>query len=140
MRVAFHKGGNLIGDKVIKWWDAGIYSHCEIILSDGKWVSASFMDKMCVRGKYINPTPGSWDYINIPDSYEAGVREFFKKTEGMKYDLLGQVRFVIAPLRGSGNKYWCSEWVAEAVGLREPWRYGPNGLYNVLCTIKEEST
>jgi hypothetical protein len=139
MRVAFHKGGNLVGDKIIKWWDDGLYSHAEIVFSDGLWASASFMDGQKVRGKYINPSADGWDYITLPSSYEKPAREFFAKTDGVKYDLFGQVRFIVAPYRGRGDKYWCSEWVAEALGLREPWRYGPNGLYNVLCTIKEES-
>lgn len=139
MRVAFHKGGNLIGDKLIKWWDDGIYSHAEVIFSDGLWASASFMDSMEVRGKFIVPGENKWDYLTMPAVYEQPARDFFLKTQGVKYDLFGQARFVIAPLRGMSDKYWCSEWVAEALGLREPWRYGPNGLYNVLCTLKETS-
>jgi len=139
MKVAFHKGGNMIGDKLVKWWDAGPYSHCEVVFSNGLWASASFMDDMKVRGKFINPGENTWDYLTLPAHYEEPARKFFNATEGVKYDLFGQVRFVLAPLRGQGDKYWCSEWVAEALGLKEPWRYGPNGLYNVLCTIKEAS-
>ena len=123
MKVAFHKGGNLIGDKVIKWWDSGLYSHCEVIFSDDLWASASFMDKQRVRGKYITPKEGKWDYITLPSSYEKTARDFFVKTDGVKYDLFGQVRFIVAPYRGMGDKYWCSEWVAEALGLREPWHH-----------------
>lgn len=136
MRVAFHKGGKLIGDKLIKWWDDGIYSHCEVVFSDGLWASASFMDGMKVRGKHISPTPGSWDYLDLPDRLETNARTFLALTEGMDYDLLGMARFVIAPLRGAGSKYWCSEWVAEALGMQEPWRYGPNGLYAALTALK----
>lgn len=132
MRVAFHRGGNLIGDKIIKWWDAGPYSHAEIVFSDGLWASASFMDGMRVRGKYIAPSADKWDYIDLPDGYEKPARDFFNATDGVKYDLLGQVRFIVAPLRGNSDKYWCSEWVAEALGMSEPWRYGPNGLYAAL--------
>ena len=138
MKVAFHKSGNLIGDKLIKWWDAGIYSHCEVVFDNGLWASASFMDGAKVRGKFIAPSAGNWDYLTLPDHYEPPALDFFRRTEGAGYDLLGQARFVIAPLRGRGNKYWCSEWVAEALQLREPWRYGPNGLYNVLAALQEE--
>lgn len=137
MKIAFHKGGNLVGDKLIKWWDAGPYSHTEIIFGDGLWASASFMDKMEVRGKFIVPGKNKWDYLTLPGKYEQPARDFFARTEGAKYDLFGQIRFVISPLRGVSDKYWCSEWVAEALGLREPWRYGPNGLYNVLLSIEE---
>lgn len=139
MRVAFHKGGNQIGDRIIKWWDDGLYSHAEIIFSTGLWASASFMDGMKVRGKFIIPGENNWDYLTLPAAYEAPALEFFKQTDGIRYDLFGQVRFIFAPYRGRGNKYWCSEWVAAALGLREPWRYGPNGLYNVLCTLKEDT-
>jgi hypothetical protein len=92
VRVAFHKGGNLIGDRLIKWWDAGIYSHCEVVFSDGLWASASFMDGMKVRGKRITPAEGHWDYLTLPASYEQPARDFFEKTEGIAYDLFGQVR------------------------------------------------
>lgn len=136
MKVAFHKG-TLVGDRLIRWWDAGPYSHCEIVFSDGLWASASLMDDRRVRGKRINPTAGRWDYLDLPDHYEQPARDFFARTEGARYDLLGQVRFVLAPLRGQGDKYWCSEWVAEALGLREPWRYGPNGLHNVLLALQK---
>ena len=132
MKVAFHKTGERVGDRLIKWWDAGPYSHCEVVFSDGLWASASLMDGAKVRGKRINPTEGSWDYLTLPGSSELAARNFFARTEGMKYDLLGMARFVIAPLRGSSNGYWCSEWAGEALGLQEPWRYGPNGLFNVL--------
>ena len=136
MKVAFHKGGQRMGDKLIKWWDAGPYSHCEVVFDDGLWASASLMDGAKVRGKRINPTPGSWDYLDLPGS-ELAARNFFARTEGTGYDLLGLARFVIAPCRGAGDRYWCSEWVAEALGLKEPWRYGPNGLHNVLCALRE---
>lgn len=139
MKVAFHKGGNLIGDRIIKWWDAGIYSHCEVVFGDGLWASASFMDGQKVRGKFINPADSHWDYLTLPASYEAAARAFFTQTEGSGYDLFGMTRFIIAPLRGAGDKYWCSEWVAEALGLREPWRYGPNGLHAALSCLSPEN-
>lgn len=137
MIVAFRKNGKHVGDKVIRWWDDGLYSHCEIIFNDGLWASASYMDGKKVRGKYVTPDPDSWDFITLPDSYEQPARDFYNKTVGTAYDLFGQVRFIVAPYRGGGDKYWCSEWVAAALNLREPWRYGPNGLYNVICTLKD---
>jgi len=137
VKVAFHKTGKRVGDRLIKWWDAGPYSHCEVVFSDGLWASASLMDNMKVRGKHINPSKGSWDYLELPASYELAARNFFARTEGADYDLFGLLHFVIAPIQGSKDKYWCSEWVAEALGLQEPWRYGPNGLYHMLCALKE---
>ena len=136
MKIAFHKGSKLLGDKLIRWWDDGPYSHCEVVFSDGLWASASFMDNLCVRGKHINPSPANWDYLHIPDKYEQPARQFLAETDGMKYDVLGLVRFIVAPMRGVSDKYWCSEWVAEALGLEDPWRYGPNGLYAALKLIE----
>lgn len=134
MKAAFYKGrGNPVNWFIAKW-DGGKYSHCELIVADGRSMSASFRDKG-VRAKTIDYDPAKWDIIELPAHLETRVLAFFSKTEGKKYDLFGQIRFLVAPLTGDRNKYWCSEWVAAALGLQEPYRYGPNGLYATLCSL-----
>jgi hypothetical protein len=138
MKLAFYKAKGNLMNALIRWWDAGIYSHCELVFSDGLSASATFRDGRMVRGKYIEYHPDNWDFVELPDSFEAKAREFYKDTEGMPYDLFGQLRFLFAYSKGNSKAFWCSEWVAQALGLREPWRYGPNGLYNVVCELKGE--
>lgn len=132
MKIAFYKSTKSVYNTFIRWWDAGHYSHCELIFSDGLAASASFADGQCVRSKQIDFDPANWDFIELPSHLEADARAFFEATEGKGYDLIGQIRFLIAPYQGQKNKFWCSEWVASAIGMEQPWRYGPNGLYAAL--------
>jgi hypothetical protein len=132
MKAAFYKGKGTVFNGFIRWWDAGAYSHVEIVFSDGLAASASFRDGQQVRTKQIDFNDGHWDFIELPDELEDQARAFLVKTDGMPYDLLGQIRFLIAPMKGQKSKFWCSEWVAAALGMDQPWRYGPNGLYAAL--------
>lgn len=78
--------------------------------------------------KRISYDPNNWDYIELPSELESYARSFYESTKGMPYDLFGQLRFFVSPLGVSKDTYWCSNWVASALGMPEPWRYGPNGL------------
>lgn len=136
MKVAFYKAKGNAMNGLIRFWDGGPYSHCELVLSRGVSASATVRDGMQVRSKYINFSDANWDFLDVPPHLEAAAVEFFRKTEGMPYDLIGQFRFILNPYRGSADKYWCSEWVAEALGMPDAWRYGPNGLYAPPPPIK----
>lgn len=131
-RIAFYKGKGNLFNGFVRFWDGGKYSHSELVFSDGMSASASWRDGRQVRGKYIDFNPEHWDFVDVPAHMESRARHFFAVTKSAPYDLAGQVRFAIAPLRGSREGYWCSEWVAEALGMPDPWRYGPNGLYAAL--------
>lgn len=134
MKVAFYKGKGNIYNKLIRFWDGGIYSHCELVFSDGMSVSASYTDGKQVRMKAITYDPAKWDFVELSDRLEDNVRHFFEQTKGKDYDLIGQIRFLISPLKGSKSGYWCSEWIAHALGMRDSWRHSPNSLYAVLAS------
>src|SRR5690606_42064769 len=106
--------------------------HCELVFSDGMSVSASWRDGRRVRTKRIAFNPAHWDFIELPAHLEASAQRFFDQTDGKKYDLLGQLRFVIAPLRGAKQGYWCREWCAAALGFADAWRYSPNILFSAV--------
>jgi len=131
-RLAFYKAEGGLHNKVIRWWDCGKYSHVELVFSDGMSATATVRDGSQVRMKRINYDPAKWDFIELPASLEAQARHFYAQTKGMKYDLIGQLRFAVAPYKGVRSRYWCSEWVAAALGMADPWRYGPNGLYAAI--------
>lgn len=135
-KAAFYKGQGNLFNRLIRWWDGGPYSHCELVFSDGMSASASYRDGQKVRMKRIEFDAGSWDFVVLPDELEAQARMFFEKTKDMKYDLLGQARFVYAPGRGDKTGYWCSEWIAAALSMPSPWRYGPNGLSDSLLLLQ----
>lgn len=134
-KLAMYKGEGNLFNALVRYWDSGIYSHCELIFSDGLAASASYRDGQQVRGKYIDFNDGHWDFIELPAHLEDNARRFFEKTNGVGYDLIGQVRFFAAPFHGQKKKYWCSEWIASALGMTEPWRYGPNGLNSAITDI-----
>ena len=57
--------------------------------------------------------------------------DFYKKTQGKKYDFIGLMSPVLGNLHDD-NKYFCSEWCAEAIGLISPNKYSPCSLYRYL--------
>ena len=136
-RLAMYKGRGNLFNAFIRFWDGGIYSHCELVFSNGISASASYRDGQKVRAKVIEFDDEHWDFVELPSFMEGAALKFLKDTEGKGYDLIGQLRFIAAPLRGQRNKYWCSEWVAAALGMKDPWRYGPNGLYAAIAASKE---
>ncbi|WOI43793.1 hypothetical protein [Acidovorax sp. BLS4] len=136
MRIAFYKatrpGTQGIYSRLVKSVDRGIYSHCEIIFSDGLSGSASYIDGG-VRLKRIDYDPDHWDFIELPDMLEAAARALFEKELGKGYDLLGNLRFVAWMVRESQKDWYCNEICGAAIGQTEPWRHGPNGFYG-YCT------
>jgi hypothetical protein len=136
--AAFYKAKGTLLDRVIRYWDNGPYSHCELVFQDGMSCSATNRDGMRVRGKYISYDNDSWDFIELPDDLEEAARRFFTLTDGAKYDLLGQVRFLfLSPFKGFKDKYWCSEWCAQALGMPEPWRHTPNSFRSAVELVRK---
>ncbi|EJE53778.1 hypothetical protein PMI14_01329 [Acidovorax sp. CF316] len=136
-QAAFYKsvrpGLQGIYSRGVQFIDKGPYSHCEAVFSDGLSASASWMDKG-VRFKDVVYKPGHWDIIPLPLDMEDAARDWFEFNQGLPYDLLGNVRFVLPWADESPDGYFCSEALAAALGLREPWRFGPNGLAALLSS------
>ena len=134
-RAAFYKGTKTglagIYNRLVRWIDKGQFSHCELIFSDGLSASASYMDGG-VRFKQINFDPALWDFIDLPPEKEAAARQWFRDHLGQGYDLAGNIHFILGPVSDSKSKWFCSEAAAAALGMDDPWRYGPNGLATVL--------
>jgi hypothetical protein len=118
-------------NRLVRFVDNGPYSHGELVFSDGMSASASWMDDG-VRFKQINFNPALWDFIDLPPEKEAAARQWFIDHEGEPYDLPGNLRFFCGIIREADRGWFCSEAKAAALGLTEPWRYGPNGLVNIL--------
>ena len=138
MKLAFYKGTRKglqgLYSRLARWVDSGPYSHCELVFSDGLSASASFIDGG-VRFKQIKYKPEQWDVVELQGFDEDKARQWFEDHEGEKYDLLGNLRFIFFFVKPSNNKWFCSEAIAEALGISESWRLGPNGLY-ILMTSK----
>jgi hypothetical protein len=146
--AAFYKGNKPgikgLFSRLIKWWERGQYSHCELVFSDGVAASSSLLDGG-VRFKEIDFKPDKWDFIDLPSEKEQDARQWFTDHEGEGYDAIGNIRFALDFLPDDPKKWFCSEALAAALGKKEPWRYGPNGLAASLAdspfsfSIKEAS-
>ena len=92
--------------------------------------SSSFMDGG-IRRKFIRPDWNHWDMIEV-DADRHQVAQWFEAREGQRYDLLGLAGFVFRRFADDSKKYFCSEAVAAALGIPEPWRFDPNTLAAAL--------
>lgn len=148
MKAAFYKGTRpgLAGiyNRLVRWWTKSPYSHVELIFYEGKRLngslaaSASNMDGG-VRTKVIEFDPDRWDFIELPDSLEDRAWQWFCKHDGAPYDLVGNLQFVLAPIPHSQLRWFCSEAVAAALGIPDPWRYSPGTLASALTLLKPAS-
>lgn len=136
MKLASYKGTRPgtegLSNRIGRFLDRGPYSHSELVFSDGWSASSSFIDGG-VRFKRIGySTPDAWDFLDLPNYSELATRAWFIEHLGKPYDIWGNVRFFCGLARDSRDKWFCSESCAAALGWLEPFRYGPNGLYQVL--------
>lgn len=131
---AIRPGWQGLYSRAVRVVDRGPYSHCELLFCDGMSGSASFIDAG-VRIKRIDYDPSHWDFILLPARLEAAAREWFELHKGEPYDLPGNLRFVWWMVREAPLGWFCSEAAAAALGLREPWRLGPNGLAALLLSM-----
>lgn len=135
MRAAFYRGTRPgwqgIYSRAVRAIDRGPYSHAELVFSDGLSASASYIDGG-VRLKRIDYDPAHWDFIDLPPVLEPYARDWFERNAGAPYDLMGNLRFVLPIVPASSSGWFCSEAMAAALKLREPWRFGPNGLAALL--------
>ena len=136
--VAFYKGtsSGLMGlyDILARWWTRSSFSHCEMIFSDGVSASSSFIDGG-VRFKRIDYNPDHWEIIELPTEFEAEARAWFSKHEGQPYDLIGNLGFVLGPVKDSKGNWFCSEAVLASLGVEEPFKFSPSTAMPVIKSI-----
>lgn len=128
--LAFYKGkGNFI-DKVIRFFTRSKFSHCEIaIRDDGDFFycfSSSPRDGG-VREKHMQLKGENWELLPF-DLDQEKVQAFYNKTKGLKYDFWGAVRIILPFVKQKRSRYFCSEWIANELGLENPSSYSPGKL------------
>jgi len=140
MQVAFYKstrpGLAGIYNRLVRWWTKSPYSHVELVLSSGRSWSSSFEDGG-VRWKLIDFDPEKWDLVDLPAELEAAAEAWFLEHRGQKYDLRGNLQFIIAAVGHSIKRWFCSEAVAAALGIPDPWRYDPGTLASAIKFINK---
>ena len=132
MKLAFYKGTRpgLAGlyNRLVRLVDGSIYSHAEVVFSDGMAASSSQMDGG-VRFKAITFDPAKWDLIDAPTWFdEPQARAWFVAHEGAAYDLAGNLRFLLPFWPHSESRWFCTEAIAASAGLPKPEGFGPRKL------------
>ena len=142
MKAAFYKGTRPgvagIYNRLVRWWTSSPYSHVELVVSTGRAWSASFEDGG-VRSKLIDFDPAKWDLVDLPAHLEQPALEWFTKHRGAKYDVMGNLQFVLAAFPHSRERWFCSEAVAAALGVPDPWRYDPATLAILLPFLTDRA-
>jgi len=142
LQAAFYKdtrpGLAGIYSRVVRWWTKSPYSHVELVVSTGRAWSSSFEDGG-VRSKLIDFDPARWDLVDLPPALEHAAIAWFEAHRGAGYDLVGNLQFVLAPIPHSRKRWFCSEAVAAALGIPDPWRYSPGALASALTLLKPAS-
>ena len=140
IRIAFYKAdGNFI-DKIIRIITNSKYSHCELLLPDGRMFSSDGWDNGKVR--YTTQyNLDNWDILtfDIKDSELATLISWCDHKIGLQYDWLGVTRFIIPFIKQDPDKWFCSEIVCaglEFIGRInksiKTYRVSPKSLYNIL--------
>jgi hypothetical protein len=141
VKVAFQKKATTFFGRFIRLWTGGIYSHTELVFSNGVMFSSDEQD----GGSRFLPGPkkgAEYDYINVPMSAEDERRilQFCKAEDGCHYDKIGiGFSFLPIPLGYQNADAWfCSEICTAALQLAgycvgyTPARIHPNKLYKLL--------
>lgn len=136
-----------LNDWLIRKLTKGIYSHCEIVIKRRELIGNYDYDVVydCysssprdggVRMKQFTPSPDKWDLIELNGVSVKHIDDLYQCTKGKQYDWLGALGVVFKNCQNP-QKYFCSEWVATALGLNEPWRFSPNDLGAVAKLLAE---
>lgn len=116
-----------VGGKLVCWWTASPYSHCELVLADGYAYSSSIRDGG-VRRTLIDFTSSHWDLVQLPWADPTRVLEYYEQTRDDPYgwkDLLLRQVFNKA---GDSRGQFCSEWCAKALDVMNGQIYSPGAL------------
>lgn len=133
--LAAYKGKGKLFNRLIRMWTRSRYSHCEIVMPDGRWLSASAMDGG-VRAKAIELDLEHWDLIPLPWANEPAIKALFARHKGKGYDWLGIFASQLLPMAIDNRaRMFCSEFCAAALGLADAQRFSPALLVGVVQRI-----
>ena len=133
-----------LSDWIIRTLTRSPYSHCELAVlippPDGDpddhavfdCYSSSIRDGG-VRRKIMPLPPDKWDLLPLPD-ISGRLKARFTQTQGQAYDWPGALGVVFKTCE-RGDKWFCSEWCGQVLGLPESWRFSPNDLAAVSRAV-----
>lgn len=133
--LALYKGKGTLFNRLIRLWTRSKYSHCELVMPDGRWLSASAMDGG-VRAKRIDLNIEHWDLLPLPWAERHTIEWLYQQHKAMGYDWLGVFLSQLLPVAFHSERRWfCSEFCAAALGFTSAQRYSPAQLGEVVHRI-----
>jgi len=147
--IAFFKGGDNLFHKIVRWWTKSPYSHAELIMPTGEWISISpFLAKQVESRTGPNSPMCEWDFVEIEVNEKKieSLERFYELTKGQKYDWFGMIASQLLPFHVKARGRWyCSEWITYAlrisgilkwdrVQLYDQSDLSPQKLYDLLST------
>jgi hypothetical protein len=147
-RAYFYKGTRPgmagIYNRLVRARGDGKYSHVELSFgpvkgATGEWAASSSFEDKGTRFKMIDFSDANWDYIDLPQEWLDAAYLFMAEASrnNKGYDLLGNVHIALGFIPNSKDKFFCSEAIAAALKLDEPFRFEPNALYVVIKRMVE---
>lgn len=135
MYLAMFKGdGNFI-DYLIRKRTKSQYSHVELVIDideQDNMLCLSSKPMHGVRCDLIRYNKQDWELIEI-DERRFNTREqifsYYYETKGAWYDYLGVLAF-ICKTEEDPRKYFCSEWIGRALGIKDSNTLTPYDLYS----------
>lgn len=135
--LALYKSKGTFFNRLIRLWTRSKFSHCELVMPDGRWLSASAMDGG-VRAKKVDFYPNHWHLIPLPWANPQLIEQVFARHKGKGYDWLGIFASQILPMGIDDKKrMFCSEFCARALGFTVGQRFSPELLGEVVDRINQ---
>lgn len=122
-------------NRVVRFWLKSPYSHNELVFSDGVCASSTWSEGGVVMRVKALP-PDEWDIVPIHGDEDAARRWFIEHLDE-PYDVFGLFGFVFPRALQSRKRWFCSEAIAEAVGIADSFRQDPAIL---PVTVVQRST
>ena len=77
------------------------------------------------------------DCLPERESLAAALQLVWLQTQGRRYDLPGALG-VVFKTKQRHERWFCSEWCGQVLGLSEPWRFSPNDLAVIARSLKNK--
>ena len=134
LKVAFYKGKGTWIDWGIRTWTRSKYSHCELIIPEGRGFAASTRDKGTRIKDGINWDSGRWDVIDLGIEEVSGIIAHCERLAAANkgYAYWDIARFVLPFLKTDKKRGFCSEVVATVLRFPKPQNISPGDLYRRL--------
>jgi hypothetical protein len=129
--LAFYRGQGTITDAVIRQVTGSQFSHVELVGPNGQCISASKRDGNQVRQKRIDFKADHWTFIRTPHD-PAKAWSISESYLGVPYDTLGAVLSGLNIPLNVSPRWFCSELIAQSLGLPDAHTYHPGGLWAAL--------